>query len=339
VSSDNNRFIVRRVIAMPRVLITGIAGFIGSFIARECVARSYEVRGIDNLCAGRLGNIADVIEEIEFYRGNLTDRKLLRKLCTGVDIIFHQAALPSVAGSIADPLTSHMANVDGTLNLLLEARRQGVRRIVYAASSAAYGDSEILPKHEKMLPAPISPYAIQKLTGEYYMHCFARVYGVETVSLRYFNVFGPRQSANSTYSGVLARFITSMLLNNRPEIYGDGTQSRDFTFIDDVVEANMLAASADAAVVSGEVFNIACGERHTLLETYQAIADVLHFTRGPKFLPARKGDIQHSLADISRAREYLGYEPRAGFHAGLERTIEWYRAEMRRSAELNALAG
>jgi nucleoside-diphosphate-sugar epimerase len=316
---------------MPRVLITGIAGFIGSFLAHECVARGYEVRGIDNLCTGNLGNIADAVEDIEFYKGNLTDRRLLRRLCTGVEIIFHQAALPSVAASITDPLTSHLANVDGTLNLLLEAKRQGVRRVVYAASSAAYGNSEILPTHESMLPVPISPYAIQKLTGEYYMQCFARIYGVETVSLRYFNVFGPRQSAHSAYSGVLARFITSMLLDKEPEIYGDGTQSRDFTFVDDVVEANLLAASADAAAVSGEVFNIACGERHTLLETYQIIANALHFTRDPKFLPARKGDIQHSLADISRAREYLGYEPRAGFRTGLKRTIEWYQDEMRRS--------
>jgi UDP-glucose 4-epimerase len=171
------------------------------------------------------------------------------------------------------------------------------------------------------------------------MQCFARIYGLETVSLRYFNVFGPRQSAHSAYSAVLARFITSMLLDKAPEIYGDGTQSRDFTFIDDVVEANLLAASADAAAVSGEVFNIACGERHTLLETYQIIANALHFTRGPKFLPARKGDIHHSLADISRAREHLGYEPRAGFRTGLKRTIEWYRDEMRRSAELTALVG
>ena len=324
---------------MPRVLITGIAGFIGSCLAHECVARGYEVRGIDNLCTGSLSNIADMFDDIEFYKGSLADRRLLRRLCTGVEIVFHQAALPFVAGSIADPLTSHLANVDGTLNLLLEAKRQGVRRVVYAASAAAYGDSEILPKHEGMLPAPISPYAIQKLTGEYYMQCFARIYGVETVSLRYFNVFGPRQSAHSAYSGVLARFITSMLLDKTPEIYGDGTQSRDFTFIDDVVEANLLAASADAAEVSGEVFNIACGEGHTLLETYQIIANALHFTRGPKFLPGRKGDIQHSLADIGRAREHLGYEPHASFLTGLERTVEWYRDDMRRSAELTALAG
>jgi UDP-glucose 4-epimerase len=324
--------------AMPRVLITGIAGFIGSALAHECVARGYEVRGIDNCCNGNIDNISDVIEDIEFYKGDLADRRLLQKLCTGVEIIFHQAALPSVARSIADPLTSHIVNVDGTLNLLLEARRQGVRRVIYAASSAAYGDSESLPKRETMLPVPISPYGVQKLAGEYYMQCFARVYGLETVSLRYFNVFGPRQPADSAYSGVLARFIMSMLADKTPEIYGDGTQSRDFTFIDNVVQANLLAASAQTEAVSGEVFNIACGERRSLIEAYQIIANILHFTGNPKFLPARKGDIQHSLADISRAREHLGYEPQTDFRIGLERTIDWYRNELYRSAELATIA-
>lgn len=322
---------------MPKVLITGIAGFIGSALAHECVARGYEVRGVDNLCAGNIDNIAD-IEEIEFYRGSLTNRRLLRNLCSDVDIVFHQAALASVAGSIEDPAASHVANLDGTLNLLLEARRQGVRRVIYASSSAAYGDSEILPKAETMLPAPISPYAIQKLAGEYYMQCFAGIYKLETVSLRYFNVFGPRQSANSPYSGVLARFITSMLAGKTPEIYGDGTQSRDFTFIDDVVRANMLAATADASDVGGEVFNIACGQRHTLLETYSILAEILHFQREPKLLPARAGDIRHSEADISRARECLGYEPRISFRAGLERTVGWYRDARHRSAELMGVA-
>jgi UDP-glucose 4-epimerase len=320
--------------AMLRVLITGIAGFIGSSLAHECVARGYEVRGIDNLCNGNIDNISDVIEEIDFYKGDLADRRLLGKLCTGVEIIFHQAALPSVARSIADPLTSHIVNLDGTLNLLLEARQRGVRRVIYAASSAAYGDSESLPKRETMLPVPISPYGLQKLAGEYYMQCFARVYGLETVSLRYFNVFGPRQPADSAYSGVLARFIMSMLADKTPTIYGDGTQSRDFTFIDNVVQANLLAASAQTEAVSGQVFNIACGERYSLIEAYRIIANILHFTGKPKFLPARKGDIQHSLADISRARERLGYEPQTGFHIGLERTIDWYRNELSQSAEL-----
>lgn len=322
---------------MPKVLITGIAGFIGSALAHECAAHGYEVRGVDNLSSGNIDNITD-IEEIEFYRGSLTNRRLLRSLCADVDIVFHQAALASVAGSIEDPATTHISNLDGTLNLLLEARRQGVRRVIYASSSAAYGDSEILPKTVGMLPAPISPYAIQKLASEYYVQCFARLYGIETVSLRYFNVFGPRQSASSPYSGVLARFITAMLTGMTPQIYGDGTQSRDFCFIEDVVRANMLAASANADKVSGEVFNIACGQRHTLLEAYSILAEILQFTKDPKFLPARPGDIRHSQADISRAREYLGYEPMVSFRAGLERTVAWYRDQRNRAAELMALA-
>lgn len=318
---------------MPKVLITGIAGFIGSALAHECAARGYEVRGIDNLGAGNIENIAD-IEEIEFYRGSLTNRRLLRNLCADVDVIFHQAALASVAGSIEDPATSHVANLDGTLNLLLEARRQGVRRVVYASSSSVYGESDILPKTEAMLPAPISPYAIQKLAGEYYMQCFARIYGIETVSLRYFNVFGPRQSAYSPYSGVLARFITSMLAGVAPEIYGDGTQSRDFTFIEDVVQANLLAVMADAPVVSGQIFNVASGMRHSLLETYAILADILGFEGNPRFLPVRPGDIRHSQADISRAQECLGYQPQVSFRAGLERTVAWYRDARHRSVEL-----
>jgi nucleoside-diphosphate-sugar epimerase len=324
---------------MPRVLITGISGFIGSSLARECVLRNWQVVGIDSLCGGSIENIVDFLAQIEFYKGDLTDCQLLRKVCTDVDIVFHQAALPSVAKSIVDPLTSHVANLNGTLNLLLEAQRQRVRRVVYAASSAAYGDSEALPKREAMLPRPLSPYAIQKLAGEYYMRCFANVYGLETVSLRYFNVFGPRQRADSPYSGVLARFITAMLANQSPEIYGDGSQSRDFTFVDNVVEANLLAASADVSAVTGKVFNIGCGESHTLLEAYRMIADVLHFTGDPKFLPARKGDIRHSQADISRARRYLGYEPYAEFRTGIERTVDWYCKTQCHCAERAALAG
>lgn len=320
---------------MPRVLITGIAGFIGSSIAHECAARGYDIRGIDNLSTGTIDNIAD-IEEIEFYKGSLADRRLLRELCKDVDILFHQAALPSIPGSIEDPVTSHMTNVDGTLNLLIEARRRGVPRIVYAASYSAYGVSEALPKSEKMRATPVSPYAIQKVASEHYMQSFATLYGIETVSLRYFNVFGPRRPANS---GVLTRFITSMLSDRTPEIYGDGTQSRDFTFIDDVVAANMLAASAPSESVNGMIFNIACGKAHTLLESYQIIADLLHFTRGPKFLPARKGDFQHSRADISSAREHLGYEPRTNFRIGLERTIDWYRDKRHRHIEQIASAG
>jgi len=319
----------RRALAMPRVLITGIAGFIGSAIAHECATRGYEIRGIDNLTTGSIDNIAD-IEEIEFYRGSLTNRRLLRTACEGVDIVFHQAALASVAGSIEDPASSHITNLDGTLNLLLEAEGQGVKRVVYASSSAVYGDSLALPKSEKMLPEPISPYAVQKLAGESYMRCFTQIYGMETVSLRYFNVFGPRQPAWSPYSGVLARFITSMLAAIAPQIYGSGDQSRDFVYIDDVVEANMRAALADASKVSGKVFNIACGQRHTLLDIYAMLSDLLRFNGSPNFLPSRPGDIRHSEADISRARKDLEYEPRVSFRHGLERTIEWYRGERHR---------
>jgi nucleoside-diphosphate-sugar epimerase len=318
---------------MPRVLITGIAGFIGSSLARECVARGYEVRGIDNLCSGSLDTVAD-LASIEFYKGSLSDRRLLRKLCAGVDIIFHEAALPSVAMSVSDPLSSHKTNVGGTLNLLLEAQREKVRRIVYAASAAAYGDSTVIPSREAMLPEPLSPYAVQKLAGEYYMQSFARVYGMETVSLRYFNVFGPRQVADSPYSGVLTRFITSMLSDVSPEIYGDGTQSRDFIFVDDIVEANLLAAEADPEVVSGEVFNVGRGEAHTLLEAYQVIAELLDFKGCPRFLPRRAGDILHSMADIRRARESLKFEPRTSFREGLEHTVDWYRQEFHRTDDL-----
>lgn len=323
---------------MPKVLITGVAGFIGSSLAHECASRGYEIRGIDNLCAGNLDNIAD-IEEIEFYKGSLSDRRLLRTVCAGVDIIFHQAALPSISRSISDPLTCHLTNLDGTLNLLLEAQRQGVRRVVYAGSSAVYGNTATLPNSEMMIPGPISPYAIQKLAGEYYMRCFAQLYDMETVSLRYFNVFGPRQSANRNHSGVLARFITSMLSNITPEIYGDGRQSRDFTFIDDIVEATLLAATANTEAIRGKVFNIACGESHNLLEAYDIIAEMLHFDGKPRFLPSRAGDIQHSRADLKLARQYLGYEPRISFHAGLERAIDWYCDGRRRSAELFAAVG
>lgn len=330
--------IISRRNQLPKVLITGVAGFIGSSLAHECASRGYEVRGIDNLCAGSLDNIAD-IEELEFYKGSLSDRRLLRTLCADVDIIFHQAALPSIPRSISDPLTCHLTNLDGTLNLLLEAQRQGVGRIIYAGSSAVYGNTATLPNTETMIPAPISPYAIQKLAGEYYMRCFAQLYEMDTVSLRYFNVFGPRQSANRTYSGVLARFITSMLSNIAPEIYGDGRQTRDFTFIDDIVEANLLAATADSESVRGKVFNIACGESHNLLEAYDIIAEMLHFSGRPSFLHGRAGDIQHSCADLKLARQCLGYEPRISFRAGLERAIDWYCDGRRRPAELFASIG
>lgn len=301
----------------------------GSSLAHECIARGYDVRGLDNLCTGTIDNIAD-IREIEFYRGNLTDRRLLREICKDMEIIFHYAAFPSVEGLATDPLASHATNVDGTLNLLIEACRRGVRRVIFAASSAAYGCSEVQPACETMLPVPATLYATQKLANEYYMQCFARNYGVETVSLRYFNVFGPRQTAYSPHSTVIAHFITSMLSSQAPEIFGDGRQSRDFTFIDDVIEANMLAASAAPEAVNGKVFNIASGITHTLLEVYQVIAEVLRFTQEPRFLPGPAGSILHSQADISSAYKYLGCRPRIPFRIGVEQTINWYRSNRHR---------
>ena len=320
---------------MSKILVTGVAGFIGSSLARElCSADSrHQVVGLDDLSTGNLENIAG-LTKLEFEQGNLQDRALMDRLCRDVDTIFHEAAIPSVPKSVLDPLTSHKANVDGTLTLLLAAKEAGVRRIVYAASSSAYGDSPTLPKQESMPTAPISPYAVQKLAGEHYMQSFRRVYGMETVCLRYFNVFGPHQAADSPYSGVLAKFITSMLEGRAPTIFGDGSQSRDFTYIDNVVQANMLAVQAPAERVAGNVYNVACGERESLLETYRLIAELTGFKEPPVFGPPRTGDVQHSLADITRARVDLGYQPTMGFQDGLRRTIAWYRTQSDKAADL-----
>ena len=320
---------------MARILVTGVAGFIGSSLARELISRGHELRGIDNLSGGKLENICDLLSNMDFEHADHCNQALVKKLCKGIDIVFHQGAIPSVPKSVIDPLGSHHANVDGTLSVLLAARDAGVRRVVYAASSSAYGESPTLPKHEAMPTLPISPYAVQKLAGELYMQSFAKVYPIETVCLRYFNVFGPHQSADSPYSGVLAKFITSMLAGTRPTIFGDGSQSRDFTYIQNVVEANILAAFAPAERVNGNVYNIACGERHSLLETYEILAPMLAFEGSPAFAEARAADIQHSLADITRAKEDLGYSPSIGFIDGLRSTVEWYRTQF----ETESLAG
>lgn len=311
---------------MAKILITGVAGFIGSSLARALVGAGHDVRGIDNLSSGRIGNVAALLSSMEFVVGDVRNNAILRPLCEGCDVVFHEAALPSVPKSVIDPRGTHLANVDGTLEVLLAARDAGVRRVVYAASSSAYGESETLPKHEQMMTAPLSPYAVQKLTGEHYMQAFSRVYGLETVSLRYFNVFGPYQGADSPYSGVLAKFITKMLEGQTPLIFGDGSHSRDFTYIDNVVEANILAAFAAGEKVSGRVYNIACGERVSLLETYRILADMIGFDEAPVFAPPRIGDIRHSLADISRAKNDLGYSPKVDFIEGLRRTVDWYAA-------------
>jgi UDP-glucose 4-epimerase len=311
-----------------KILITGAAGFVGSAIARRLIEDGHAVVGVDNLITGNLENLASVRGRVEFHETDIRNRAVMERLCEGVEVIFHEAALPSVPKSVMDPLTSHENNIEGTLMVLLAARAKGVRRVVYAASSSAYGESLTLPKHEGMVPAPISPYAVQKLTGELYMQSFARVYGLETVCLRYFNVFGPFQAADSPYSGVLAKFITSMLMNESPTAYGDGEQSRDFTYIDNVVEANLLAAVAPAERVSAKVFNVACGERYSLLDTFRILREITGFAGELKFGPSRAGDILHSQAAIERAREDLGYVPKVDFVEGLRRTVTWYAERM-----------
>jgi UDP-glucose 4-epimerase len=320
------------------MLVTGAAGFIGSSLVRELCAQGHEVRGIDNLSTGRIENLSDTRGRITFRQGDVRDAGLMNKLCEGVDVIFHEAALPSVPKSVIDPVSSHEANINGTLSVLMAARDASVKRVLYAASSSAYGESLTLPKHESMPTSPISPYAVQKLTGELYMQSFARVYGIETVCLRYFNVFGPGQAANSPYSGVLAKFITVMLAGISPVIYGNGSQSRDFTFIDNVVKANLQAASAPAGDVSGNVYNVACGQRYSLLETYYLVADLIGFRKQPLFAAPRNGDIQHSLADISRAVQDFAYMPQVGFKEGLRRTIDWYASQTPLPVELTAIA-
>ncbi len=310
---------------MARYLITGVAGFIGSSLARALIELGQEVRGLDNFATGNRANIAEIIGKIEFRETDLLELNATRQACEGVDYVLHQAAIPSVPKSIADPLTSNRVNVDGTVNLLIAARDAKVKRVVYAASSSAYGNQPTLPKHEAMTPDPISPYAVAKYSSELYMKSFHRCYGLETVSLRYFNVFGPRQDPASPYSAVLAKFITLMLAGQPPTIQGDGEQSRDFTFIDNVVQANLKACVAPATKVAGQVFNIACGQRTTLNQTFALLQTLTGFKGKPVYAPHRAGDIKHSLADIRAAREAMGYEPGVDFEEGLRRTIAFYK--------------
>ncbi|HKR97214.1 MAG TPA: SDR family oxidoreductase [Candidatus Angelobacter sp.] len=312
---------------MAKHLITGIAGFIGSSIARELVSRGESVRGLDDFSTGKWENIAEIANDIDFRGVSLLDKEGIASAVEGIDYVIHQAALPSVPKSVAEPELTHAVNVNGTLNLLLAARDAGVKRVVYAASSSAYGNSETLPKHEEMVPHPISPYAVQKLTGEHYMQAFASVYGLETVCLRYFNIFGPRQDANSQYSAVLAKFITQMQQNESPTIFGDGEQSRDFTFVANAVQANLKACVAPAAEVSGRVFNIATGTRFSLNQTFAMLQKIIGFTGSAKYAEARTGDVKHSLADISLAQKHLGYSADVSFEEGLRRTVEWYRQQ------------
>ncbi len=310
--------------ALAKYLVTGAAGFIGRSIAAALIARGDSVRGVDNFSTGKRENLLG-LDTIEFIEGDLADLDVCRAACAGVEIVFHEAALPSVPRSVLDPVGSNIACVDATVNLLWAAKEAGVRRVVYAASSSAYGDTPTLPKHERMLPDPISPYAVAKLTGEYYMRSFARVYGLETVALRYFNVFGPYQDPTSQYSGVLAVFCRKMLAGEQPTIYGDGETSRDFTFIQNTVEGNLLAASAPAELVSGRVMNVATGVRITLNEVVEVLRGITGYAGSVAYAPERAGDIKHSLADIALAKELLGYAPSVSFEEGLRRTVAWYR--------------
>ena len=310
---------------MSTALVTGIAGFIGSSIARALLAEGATVRGIDNLSTGNLANIEEIRSLIDFRSVDILDTDALASATHGVDYIFHEAAIPSVPKSVDDPVGTNGPNLTGTLNVLEAARKASVKRVLYAASSAAYGDSPILPKTEAMLPGPISPYAVQKLAGEHYLSSYTRVYGLETVSLRYFNIFGPRQDPSSQYSGVLARFISLMLAGETPTIYGDGLTSRDFTYIDNVVSANLLAARAPAANVAGKVFNVATGRRITLLDAFKEIKRITCYSGGINHAPEREGDIKHSVADISLAQQAFGYNVVADLAYGLEKTIAWCR--------------
>src|SRR6266481_5207827 len=312
---------------MAKYLVTGAAGFIGSSLVRALLERGDEVRGIDNFSTGRRENLTEMLSRIDFREADICDLDAMHKACAGVDFVLHQAAIPSVPKSVLDPLGSNRANIDGTVNVLVAARDAKVKRVVYAASSSAYGDTTTLPKREDMPPKPISPYAVAKLASEYYMTSFYRCYGLETVCLRYFNIFGPRQDPTSPYSGVLAKFITQMLAGEQPTIFGDGAQSRDFTYIDNTVAANLLAAKAPAAQAAGQVFNVATGERFDLNQTFQLLKKIIGYKGDVKYAADRAGDVKHSLADLSRTEKHLGYKPKVNFEEGLRRTVDWYRGQ------------
>jgi nucleoside-diphosphate-sugar epimerase len=305
-------------------VVTGGAGFIGSHIAGALASSGARVRVLDDLSTGHRENLDEIGGDIDFVQGSVADEQLLSKALEGVELIFHEAAIPSVPRSVEAPRNTHIASVDGTFSLLLAAKEAGVKRVVYAASSSAYGDQPTLPKVERMAPDPLSPYAVAKLVGEYYCRVFTRVYGLETVSLRYFNVFGPRQDPGSQYSGVVSRFISALLNDERPVIYGDGEQSRDFTYIENVVAANLSAASAPKAV--GNVINVANGERITLNELLNELKQLTGRSDvTAEYRDARVGDVRHSLADITLARELLAYESKVGLREGLNRTLDWWK--------------
>lgn len=308
---------------MHRYVITGGAGFIGSALVRRFVALGHHVHVIDNLQTGKLDNLEDVADKITVHEYDICDYEAIAPVIAGARRVFHLAALPSVPKSILDPVASHEVNIDGTFNVLRAAAEGKVGRVVYAASSSAYGDSETLPKVESMIPRPKSPYAAQKLMGEYYASVFAECFGLETVSLRFFNVFGPRQDPTSVYSGVLSIFLTCLLERRIPTIYGDGEQSRDFTFVEDVV--SLLLKASEAPGASGRVFNAGNGNRYTLNQTWSLLQQIEGVQLPPKYGPARAGDVKHSQADTTAAVEMLGHAPEYSFEQGLRSTLDWYR--------------
>ncbi len=311
---------------MDKFLVTGGAGFIGSNICKTLVAQGCSVRVVDNLLTGKRSNLAEVIDDIEFIEADMGDSQVARSAVKDIDAVLHQGALPSVPLSVDNPAATHKHCVDATFTLLLAARDAGVRRFVYAASSSAYGDTPTLPKVETMPARPLSPYAVAKLVGEYYCSVFYEVYGLETISLRYFNVFGPHQDPTSQYAAAIPAFVTAVLKDEPPTVYGDGEQSRDFTYIDNVVEANLLAARAKRT--KGEVVNIACGEAVTVNDVIDIINEVLEKNVKPVYAPTRAGDVKHSLADITRAREVIGFEPVISFEDGLRKAIDWYKEHL-----------
>lgn len=325
------------ICTLAKYLITGVAGFIGSNLAHALLIRGDDVRGIDNFSHGRLENIADIVGHFDFRNADITDAQAIRSACHGIDYVLHQAALGSVPRSISDPQATNQANVAGTLSVLEAAREAGVKRLVYASSSSVYGNTPTLPKHEHMPLNPISPYAVSKCAGELYCQSFHNVLGFETVCLRYFNVFGPRQHPTSQYAAVIPKFIRQMLNGEHPIIFGDGTQSRDFTFVDNVVSANLLACDAPNHMASGRAFNIAAGRNFSVNKLYSLLQQITGCATLPAYAAERKGDVRDSLADTRQAQQTLGYRTLVGFQEGLEKTVDWCKSEI--AKEMQATLG
>ncbi len=313
---------------MAKYLITGGAGFIGSNLTRYVLEKGHDVTVLDNFATGKRENLADVAGRIDLVEGDIRDRETVDRCVAGCAAVFHEGALGSVPRSVAEPWTSHDVNVNGTVTVLEAARAAGVKRVVFAASSSAYGDQPALPKHEGMVPMPISPYAASKVACEAYMQGYAAAFGMETVSLRYFNVFGPQQDPAGPYAAVIPAFVSRLLAGERPKVFGDGEQSRDFCFIENVCHANWLAATAPPEACDGRPMNIACGERTTLNEILDQLRGLLGVDVPAEYDDPRPGDVKHSLADFSRAKDTLGYEPRVFFQQGLARAIDWYKANL-----------